>query len=256
MWMFNAYLLEGDDNHTVVVDPGLPSTAQMSIELIHRLGRDTTELHCLATHGHTDHVGGLPLMRQKMSSTTHLPGMCEEYLEGKDPRAFGNDAAIRFLPVFGQQPFSFRALREFVQGSRKIGFGGQSDSFQFPYQPEGFLRPGDRVPGANQWEVIETPGHADEALCFFHADSGTLLSGDAVVTLDGKAWFNPEWVDETACRQTEERLRALDVRYLLPGHGLPIEGKVWAGALSFKDKPQGGGVLARCSRRFGRWDRP
>ncbi len=132
--------------------------------------------------------------------------------------------------------------------------GLPNEAFQFPYAPNGFLQNRDRVPGASEWEVLASPGHADEAVSYFHADSGTLLSGDAVVTLDGKAWFNPEWVDETACRGTEERLRALDVSYLLPGHGLPISGNPWEQARSFKDKPQGRGVLARCSRRFGRWD--
>ncbi len=247
-------MIEGDDNQTVIIDPGLPSTAALSIDLITRLGRSSTELHSMATHGHSDHVGGLPMMRQRLGSATHLPGLCESYLQGTKPRAFGSDAALRFLPIFGQQPFSGTALREFVGGSTKIGFGGQAEQFQFPYEPTGFLQDGDRVPGGKEWEVIASPGHADEAVSYFHADSGTLLSGDAVVTLDGEAWFNPEWVDETACRQTEERLRSLDVNYLLPGHGLPIWGNPWKQAKSFKDQPQGRGGLARCSRRFGGWD--
>ena len=80
-----------------------------------------------------------------------------------------------------------------------------------------------------------------------------LLSGDAVVTLDGRAWFNPEWVDAAASRESEERLRALSVRYLLPGHGLPISGDVWRRAMSFTTPPPGRGLLARCARAFGRW---
>ncbi len=246
--------MEGDDNQTVIIDPGLPTTADMSIELITRLGRTSTQLHSMATHGHSDHVGGLPMMRRRLGSATHLPGLCESYLQGTKPRAFATDAALRFLPIFGQQPFSGTALAEFIGGSTKIGFGGQAEQFQFPYEPTGFLQDGDRVPGASEWEVIASPGHADEAVSYFHADSGTLLSGDAVVTLDGAAWFNPEWVDETACRHTEERLRSLDVNYLLPGHGLPISGNPWKQAKSFKDQPQGRGGLARCSRRFGGWD--
>ena len=102
--------------------------------------------------------------------------------------------------------------------------------------------------------MIATPGHTDDSICLYHADSATLLSGDEVLTHDGRAWFNPEWVDRRLHAESEERLRALEVRHLLPGHGLPLEGDVWGRARSAGDCPPGKGLLTRCARRFGRWD--
>ncbi len=110
------------------------------------------------------------------------------------------------------------------------------------------------MPGASGWEVVHAPGHTDDSTCLYHRDSATLIAGDAVVTQDGTAWFNPEYVDLAVARQTEEKLRSLEVRHLLPGHGRPIEAAdIWVTARSCSDRPTGNGLLARCSRRLGSW---
>jgi len=114
------------------------------------------------------------------------------------------------------------------------------------------IEEGAALPGAKEWRVLSVPGHSDDSTCFYHAASRTLLSGDAVLTHNGRAWFNPEIVDAGASAQTEERLRALDVEHLLPGHGLPISGTVWKNALSFHERPQARGLVARCLRRISK----
>ncbi|MBK7323819.1 MAG: hypothetical protein IPI82_15610 [Candidatus Microthrix sp.] len=98
--------------------------------------------------------------------------------------------------------------------------------------------------------MIATPGHTDDSISLYHADSATLMSGDEVLTHDGRAWFNPEWVDRRAHSATEERLRALDVRYLLPGHGRPARG--CGGRARSAGVPPGRGTSPG-ARRFGRW---
>ena len=68
----------------------------------------------------------------------------------------------------------------------------------------------------------------------------TLISGDAVVTVRGRAWFSPVLIDEEAMDRTESRLRELDVEYLFPGHGCPIHGKdLMAKAWSWRERPVG-----------------
>ncbi len=250
-WIFNCYIVEAGDG-VAIVDAGLKSTAKAAAEIVQALGRDQGDVSVSATHGHSDHVGGMPTLRSRLSASTHLPQRCERYLQGESPRRFGLRSMLGFVPMYAQQPFSASALRQFVGDSKKIGFGSD-DAFRFPYAPDAFLSDGDALPGAPDWRVLEVPGHSDDSLCFYHPESETLLSGDAVVTLDGRAWFNPEWVDAAASRESEERLRALPVRRLLPGHGLPISGNVWGRAMSSTTPPPGRGVLARCARAFGRW---
>lgn len=163
---------------------------------------------------------------------------------------FSAKTTLRFLPFVAQQPFELGSLVELAKIGSSIGFGGGNSEFRFPLRCAGFLRDGDVVPGASSWRVIECPGHSDDSISLYHADSATLLSGDAVLTIDGRAWFNPESLDDADSRRSEERLRSLEVRHLLPGHGLPIVGDVWERALSHHAPAPGRGLLARCSRRF------
>ncbi|KUI34641.1 hypothetical protein [Mycobacterium sp. GA-2829] len=72
-------------------------------------------------------------------------------------------------------------------------------------------------------------GHTDGSTAFWHAASRTLISGDAVLSAGGQAWFTPETVDPDAAARSEKRMRALPVEHLLPGHGLPVHSAdVWA----------------------------
>ena len=253
-WIFNCYVIHDDDG-VAVIDPGLPIVAGRALEHLRRdLGRSKDDIRSInCTHGHPDHVGGVSALHGGGAAIC-LPRRCEDYLAGERPRTFPLvESTVRFLPVWAQQPFEARALGEFARLGKKVGFGGPPD-IALDFEPTGFLDDGAPVVGAAGWEVIHAPGHTDDSTCFYHRESETLISGDAVVTVDGTAWFNPEYVDADVSGATEERLRSLPVRHLLPGHGEPIEAvDVWATARSFREPPSGSGVLARCSRRFGKW---
>ena len=254
-WIFNCYVVDLGET-LAVADPGLPVVARHVLDLVEReLGRSAMDIaSVLCTHAHPDHVAGVSTITARSSCTTHLPARCEQYLAGEKPRTFPLvESSLRFLPVWGGQPFSARALLEFARHGTTMGFGGPP-MLRLDFEPSGFLHDGDALPGANGWQVIHAPGHTDDSTAFYHAESETLMSGDAVVTVDGHAWFNPEFVDEHLAAETEERLRSLSVRYLLPGHGEPIEAdSVWTTARSFTTPPIGSGFLSRCSRRLGKW---
>jgi glyoxylase-like metal-dependent hydrolase (beta-lactamase superfamily II) len=85
------------------------------------------------------------------------------------------------------------------------------------------LADGERVlAGEVALEVIATPGHAADHLCFFEPDGRVLYSGDHV--LGGMtSVVNPPDGDMTAYMASLERVRALRPRVIHPGHGPRID---------------------------------
>ena len=76
-----------------------------------------------------------------------------------------------------------------------------------------------------------------------------VFSGDSVLSVGGRAWFNPEYVDARRSAATETRLRELDVEHLLPGHGRVVTGpRLMEDSLSFAERPAGGSKLTALFR--------
>lgn len=77
------------------------------------------------------------------------------------------------------------------------------------------LEDGDRVAGL---EVLHTPGHAPDHLCFWRAEDRTLLSGDLIAGR-GSIIVAPPEGDLAAYMDSLERVRGLGPSCILPGHG-------------------------------------
>ena len=100
-WIFTCYVLEGDNDDYLLVDPGLKSTAHGAVAQVEQLvGGSPPITGQVCTHGHSDHVGAMPALRESLGLATHLPARCADYLDGETPRALPPEAPIRFLPVW------------------------------------------------------------------------------------------------------------------------------------------------------------
>lgn len=89
------------------------------------------------------------------------------------------------------------------------------------------LREGDVIelggPPARRLRVLETPGHARAHLAFYEETSRTAIVGDLVSGL-GTVVIDPPDGNLIAYLASLERIRGLDLRTLVPGHGPPNRG--------------------------------
>jgi len=249
-WIFNCYLVhDGGDGRPFVVDLGLPSQIPGLEAELHRLDAELADLGAaVATHGHADHVGGLPALQARVKTPVHLPQAIEELRAGRMPlRSPGLRDVAQILPVMADQPSDLGALRELGPIAKQIGYDAKT--VRFGFEPSSWLRDGDHLPDLPDWEVIHAPGHTDDASCLYHAPTRTLLSGDSILAVGGRAWFTPEFVDDDQSATTEARLRPLDVEHLLPGHGRAVSGpRVLESAMSRTDRPADGSKLRALGR--------
>ncbi len=254
-WIFNCYVIhDAGRDAAVVIDAGLPSNGRDAAKQVERLHGPTAAPACVvSTHGHSDHVAGISAATAPNGGTVLLPRRCRDYLAGEPAPTPGPRELVKILPVMRDQPFDFASLRELAGAARAAGFGQQN--MVMPSPPDGYLTDGQTLPDSEGWEVLHTPGHTEDSTCFFHADSATLISGDAVLTQGGVGWFNPELTDRQASSLTEERLRELEVEHLFPGHGLPLHGTdLLRKARSFRDTPHRRGFTGRAAIALGRWN--
>jgi glyoxylase-like metal-dependent hydrolase (beta-lactamase superfamily II) len=250
-WLYNCYVVhDGGDGRPFVVDLGMPSQLPLVAAALDARSQRIEDLSiAIATHGHADHVGGLPDLRRAHGTRVLLPHAIDEMRRGTCAlRPPGARAVAQILPVMASQPFDLAATLEIAKTAKDIGWDGKG--VRLPFEPDGWLRDGEHLPGLPDWQVLTTPGHSADSTCLYHAPSRTLLSGDAVLSVEGRGWFTPEYVDGRRAVQTEARLRELPVEHLLPGHGLAVQGPdVMDGALSFSERPADASKL-RAVRRI------
>ena len=77
--------------------------------------------------------------------------------------------------------------------------------------------------GAAHLVALHTPGHASDHLCFHAARAASLFAGDNVLG-EGTAVIAPPDGDMQAYMASLERMRALDVDRIFPGHFKPLDG--------------------------------
>jgi glyoxylase-like metal-dependent hydrolase (beta-lactamase superfamily II) len=117
-----------------------------------------------------------------------------------------------------------RALKA-ATGAQVLGYGevprdGRQDE---AFAPDGALRDGDTVDcGELRLRAVHTPGHASNHLCYLLERERWLFTGDHVMQ-GSTVVISPPDGDMIDYLESLERLLALDLAALAPGHGHLIE---------------------------------
>jgi glyoxylase-like metal-dependent hydrolase (beta-lactamase superfamily II) len=209
----NVYFVGRGGGPWILVDTGLPGRAAQIREAAEaRFGGGTRPDAIILTHGHCDHVGSALELAEQWDVPIYAHRLELPYLTGRsdypppDPTVGG---AIAFLSRF--MPYKARDL-----GARLRE-----------------LRPGE-VPGARDWQWLETPGHSPGHISLFRESDRVLLAGDAFATMNMDSWsgliggrqrlsragapFNTDWDATTA---SVLKLANLRPNVAACGHGIP-----------------------------------
>ncbi len=212
------------DRGWFLVDAGLTGSGPAIRAAARERFGDARPAAILLTHGHFDHVGALADLARDW------------------------DAPI----------LAHRAERPFLDGTRsypppapEVGGGSMAElSPLFPRRPidvSDRLRDLPRdgtIPGLDGWQWIHTPGHTPGHVSFWHADTATLIAGDAISAtrqeslcsavlqtprLQGPpAYFTTDW---EAAGRSVRRLAALRPERMVTGHGPTLAGPDFQTAL-------------------------
>ncbi len=213
----NAYLVGEKGGPWVVVDSGMPGNFEKikaAAEEMYGSGARPDAL--ILTHGHVDHYGSMLEMATYWDAPIYVHPLDLPYVTGRDtmppldPTVGGFFAQIaRFLP----------------ESATDLG-------------PNVHTLPEDgTVPGMPGWEWLHTSGHTPGHVSLWRESDKTLLSADAVVTVNmDKATTmltqkqdlyrppTPGTYDWVATRKSLKSLARLKPQTVGAGHGVPMSG--------------------------------
>jgi glyoxylase-like metal-dependent hydrolase (beta-lactamase superfamily II) len=188
----NNVVLDGTSG-PVIVDSGYVAHAEQTLALIDAALGGRRVQWLVNTHCHSDHMGG--------NAAIH--------------RAYGCRVSI---PV-GEAP----AIARWDEEALLLSYADQrAERFHFDdtFAPGDVLRMGDF-----DWHVLAAPGHDTYATMFHAPDARVLISGDALWE-NGFGVLFPQMAGRTTTfaetRATLDAIGALDVDWVIPGHGAPF----------------------------------
>jgi glyoxylase-like metal-dependent hydrolase (beta-lactamase superfamily II) len=221
----NAYVMTGDDG-AILVDCGIwdPSLAPDHglAELVGALEVCDIELAdikvLVVTHTHVDHYGMAGRVVEATGCELWMHELAADDLRlYRDPRAATED--LRALLV--HHGVDRDRLPELT------GFEDWRSFVSSPVNASRELRGGETLsPGALEWTIVHTPGHARSHICLWEPSRRILISGDTLlgaitphIDFRGDDDGNPlgDFLSSL------ERIEELQPDLVFPGHGRPFE---------------------------------
>jgi len=177
----NTYVIR--DKLSLLIDPGLNDFLPELLRDLQRDGIDPKTINIIMnTHLHGDHCWGNEALKQASGA---------EILLHKVQKQLGDAAANQAAKFFGVPSSQFSEDRVIDEDRLSLG--------------------------ETELEIIPSPGHSPESICFYWRDAKVLICGDVIFNQNTGRVDLPGGSAEQL-KKSIERLSKLDVEYLLPGH--------------------------------------
>lgn len=203
-----------------VIDPGVksPSTFFFIREALGRRGRTIRDIkRILITHGHIDHFGAAPALRESSGAPIYIHR--HDFLKSAQIHRKDDEYTLAYKEML------------LLHGCPEAGLKGIDqfwDYIQDMYDPltEPVFYEKETIDFETfQMEVIETPGHTQGSVCFYHRENQFLISGDTLIDgitpnpviefLETGDRFN----SQAHFRESVDRLSNYKIRRIVAGHG-------------------------------------
>lgn len=184
----NHYLIK--DKLTLLIDPGSTQLLSGLLADIKRDGINPEDIKLITnTHLHPDHIWANSALKRISGAKIVSHPAQKRHHEGKLSQ-IGNYFGIRDLE----------------------------------FEVDSYLENGKLTTGILTLEVIPSPGHAGESVCFYCPEEKFLVTGDVIFSQNIGRYDFPGG-SAAELKQSIEALSRLDTDYLLPGHMGIVSGR-------------------------------
>ncbi len=221
--LINTYIYKSP-GHLAVIDPGWPWTLHGLETALSDLGLGTlAEVdQWLYTHTHIDHMGLAAILSQHSDAPHHCWSLVEEHLPNW--HAFQDDMNDWF--DWGKSAFAEPWRSELIEQRKKQREGQQKYSSMAHQYGERAVENavlyelGESIQvGDITLDIHDARGHDPYHVAFHEPDRKWLFAGDVVIATPTP--ISRSMDDDLALyRESLDRLQALDIELLLPGHGV------------------------------------
>ena len=221
-----TYLIEDEDS-LVAVDVGTASAAKKIHHYLSDRSIDASSLRAVtATHFHIDHVAGISKLVDLFPEIrVCFLTMVGAYLKGNEKIClFAPSLWLKgLLPVLVALDEHLKhATASLVSEKVAIPLPLLRTLLPSAYKAECILDEGKDIPFLPHWELLRTPGHTHDSVCFYNRNEKTLISGDTILNMKGGGELNKFCCDPSVVKESFEKLLPLSIRSVYPGHGRPL----------------------------------
>lgn len=187
-------------------------------------GGEAIPSRILISHSHPDHFSGLHRLQRRLSLTVLLTGRMAAYV--RSSRSYRHSYLV--LPRAEEGIAALLRRWCILAGSvvthipYRLLYG-----MRFVSEPGQLVAEGDALSvNGEEWELLPTPGHADDHLSLYNRKKGVLLGGDNILR-NITTWLGPPRSDLAVYLRSLEAIMALpNLSLILPAHGSPISDPV------------------------------
>ena len=208
----NAYIID-DGTRPLMVDPGMahPTCYEIMERAIEDLGLNLERTDFFITHHHLDHFSSVPRF---------LNGTSRIYISKPEAEFIGRIAS-------GEVEEETAVFLERMGFPEKKPMNVVSQFFSDAYSqrrpwPFHYVADGDVIEkGGYHFTCLVSPGHSMAHSCLYESGRGALIAGDQITA--GIQFLLDRNDPLTDHFQSLIRLREMDVKLALPGHGSPFK---------------------------------